>query len=199
MSQPQGGHTAPGCHSKTTCNDRTLKTFLVYVIVSFHHPSSDKDVTGMHFVKISFQNTRLDFKLVPFVQVQARCAKEISPPHKSWVHVEAGYHIAIVLLCNKGLYPTIWLWNKGVYPSTHSLTLPQKCTGWHLQISASRPNNWHNADIFWARITKMACTYSWWYHTCYSEQLRPQKHWRTPRRRRTKRNWGTDFKVGRIV
>ena len=35
------------------------------------------------FVKISFQNTRLDFKLVLFVQVQARCAKEISPPHKS--------------------------------------------------------------------------------------------------------------------
>ena len=160
MSQPQGGHTALGCHSKTTCNDRTLKTFLVYVIVSFHHPSSDKDVTEMHFVKISFQNTRLDFKLVLFVQAQARCAKEISPPHKSWVHVEAGYHIAIVLLCNKGLYPTIWLWNKGIYPcSTHSLTLPQKCTGWHLQISASRPNNWHNANIFWARTQK------WHVHT----------------------------------
>ena len=193
MSQPQGGHTAPGCHSKTTCNDRTLKTFLVYVIVSFHHPSSDKDVTEMHFVKISFQNTRLDFKLVLFVQAQARCAKEISPPHKSWVHVEAGYHIAIVLLCNKGLYPTIWLWNKGRYPSTHSLTLPQKCTGWHLQISASRPNNWHNAIIFSVQVAKMACTYSWWYHTCYSEQLQPRKHPRTLRRRRTNKtdlgNW----------
>ena len=52
-------HTAEGCHSKTTCNDRTLKTFLVYVIATFSptklHSSLDKDAAAMYFLNFSFQ------------------------------------------------------------------------------------------------------------------------------------------------
>ena len=50
--------TPEGCHSKTTCNDRTLKTF-VFMSSTFSptklHPSSDKDVAAMYFLNSSFQ------------------------------------------------------------------------------------------------------------------------------------------------
>ena len=75
VSQSREGGKAhtEGCHSKTTCNDRTLKTFLVYVIASFSptklHSSSDKDAAAMYFLNISFQ-IRFQDPVVLLVQLQ---------------------------------------------------------------------------------------------------------------------------------